>query len=113
MNTKKISKYIYTIDLLAFLSYKEFDNQIEAINQKEQGNFELRQDSICKQEQEELSVIETYTIIQPWAMMVHIQYTPIASRAMMASFGFENVADKAVSSSFVIRIIQKESLRTK
>jgi hypothetical protein len=40
---------------------------------------EHNEDSVEQQEQKELSVVESYAIVQPWAMMVHIQDTLVAS----------------------------------
>lgn len=64
---------------------------------------------VGQKQQELLSVPETYTVINPWAMMVHVQDASVAGRAMMAPFGFENIAHQAVASSLVFVVAQVEA----
>lgn len=42
--------------------------------------------------EKEFPVVEAYTVIDPGAVVVHVQYASITSRAMMTSFWLKDVA---------------------
>jgi hypothetical protein len=44
-------------------------------------------------------IVLTYTIANPWAMMVHPNDTLLANRAMMYSLFFDNIAFEAITLS--------------
>lgn len=56
-----------------------------------------------------LSVPESYTIVNPWTMMIHIEDATVARRAVMASFWLEYVAHEAVAAPFVLVITEMEA----
>ena len=48
---------------------------------------------IQQKQYKELPIIEPDAVVDPRAVMVHVEYTPVAGWAVMASFWFEDVAD--------------------
>ena len=49
------------------------------------------------------------TVIDPGAVMVHVQHTSIAGGAVMAAFRLEYVAHETVSTTLILRVTQMES----
>lgn len=47
---------------------------------------EDRKSDVNQHQDKELFIGEADTIVNPWAMMIHIQYTPLANGAMMCPF---------------------------
>jgi hypothetical protein len=66
-------------------------------------------EDIDEKKQEVLSVPETNAIVDPWAVVVHIQNASIAGGAVMASLRLENVAHETVSASLVLVIAEMEA----
>ena len=66
-------------------------------------------EDIDEEEDEKFAVPKANAIVDPGAVVIHVQYASIARRAVMASLWLENVAHKAVASSFVLRVSQVES----
>lgn len=64
---------------------------------------------VYKQKKEIFAVPKTNTVIDPGAMVIHVQNTPIANRAMMASLWFENVAHETVTTTFLFWVAQVEA----
>ena len=50
-----------------------------------------------------------YTVVDPRAVVVHVQYATVACRAVMASLRLEDIAHKAVASALVFRVTQMEA----
>ena len=61
---------------------------------------------INQQQQEELPVPKPDAIIDPRAVVVHIQHAPVASRAVMAPVRLKNIANEAIPSPLSLIIIQ-------
>lgn len=59
---------------------------------------------IYEQQHKEFAVPESNAVVDPGAVMVHVQDTPITGRAVMASLRLENVAHQAVPPSFILRV---------
>lgn len=66
-------------------------------------------EDIDEQKHEEFAVPKANTVVDPRAVMVHVQHTPVASRAVMASLRLEYIAHQAVPPSFILRVSQVEA----
>jgi len=55
---------------------------------------------IHEQLDEELPVVEADTIVNPWAVMIHVQNAPIAYAAVVSSVRFPHITHLAIPSSF-------------
>ena len=64
---------------------------------------------IDKEKDKKLAVPETNTVVNPRAMMVHVEHAPVARRAMMATLRLKYVAHEAVAATFVLRVTQVEA----
>ena len=64
---------------------------------------------VDEEQNEELAVPKADAVVNPWAVMVHIEHTPVARRAVMTPLWLKNVAHKAVSASLILRISQVEA----
>lgn len=58
---------------------KDKDNILNPCWQVVDEDFCHRCDCVKQQEQEEFSIVESDTIIQPWTVVVHVEYTSVAS----------------------------------
>jgi hypothetical protein len=65
-----------------------------------------RNEGVRKHHHKVFAIHETHTIIDPRAMMVHVQYTPFALRAMVGSFWLEHVTGQAVSLFLLVIILR-------
>ena len=66
-------------------------------------------EDVDEEEHEELAVPEANTIVDPRAVMVHVEDAAIAGGTMMATLRLENVAHQTVTASFVLRITEMEA----
>ena len=64
---------------------------------------------VDQQENEKFAIPKSDTVIDPGAVMVHVQHTSIAGGAVMAAFGLEYVAHETVSTTLVLWVTQMES----
>ena len=67
------------------------------------------QEHIHQKEQKLLAIPETYAVIYPWTMMVHIEDTSVAGGAVVAPLGLEDIAHEAITSTLVLVVAQVES----
>jgi hypothetical protein len=88
------------------------------------GGSKCREDDSCEdadntdegvedEQEEELSVFKTDAVVDPRAVMIHIQDTSVADGAMVASFRFEYMADETISPFLDFCVIQVEALAVK
>jgi hypothetical protein len=52
--------------------------------------------------EEKLSVVEANTVVDPWAMVVHVEDAAITNAAMMRAIWFPHVAHLAIPSPFCL-----------
>lgn len=67
------------------------DCLVEIVGQRDGGEVCADQ-HVDEQQQKVLAVPETNAVVDPGAVVVHVQHAPIASRAVVASLWFEDVA---------------------
>lgn len=67
------------------------------------------EDDVEEHLEEEFTVLEANAIVDPWAMMVHVEDASIACGAVVAAFGFEDVADEAEATTFLVGIVEEET----
>ena len=65
--------------------------------------------NVDEKKYEELAIPEANAIVDPRAVMVHVENAAIARGTMMATLGFEDVAHQAVTASFVLRVTKMEA----
>jgi hypothetical protein len=61
---------------------------------------------INKQQHEILAVPEAHTVVDPRAVMVHVEHTSVAHRAMVTSLWLEHVAHQAIPPTLVLWVSQ-------
>ena len=66
-------------------------------------------ENVHQQEQEVLAIPKAYTVVDPGAVMIHVEYASVARRAMMASLRLEHIAHKTVTTSFVLVVAKMEA----
>ena len=66
-------------------------------------------ENVDQQQDKELAIPEANTVVDPRAMMVHIEHTTATTRAMVASFRLEDVAHQTISSSLMFCITKMET----
>ncbi len=54
-------------------------------------------------------MIHATAIIDPGAMVIHVEHASVAGRAVMAALGLEHVAHEAVPAAFVLWVSQMEA----
>lgn len=89
--------------------YFPFDTHYEIVEHTEKYEVSCYE-YVNKQKHEIFSVPKTNTIINPWAVMIHVQDTSIACGTVMTSLRLEYITHQAISSAFVLRITQMKSL---
>jgi hypothetical protein len=67
------------------------------------------QEDINKKKHEIFAVPEANAVVNPGAVMVHVENATIAGRAVMASLRLEHVAHQAVASALIFSVAQVES----
>lgn len=88
--------------------YLPLDSHQELV-EKSHHDVVCSKKNVDQQEQEVFAVPEANAIVDPWAMMIHVQDASIACRAMMASFRFEHIAHQAIAASLILCITKMES----
>lgn len=74
-------------------------------------DYECGQDNIEQHQNEELPIVETNTVVDPWAMVVHIEDATVADRTVVAPLRFEYVTNQTIPSLLVLRIVEVETLK--
>jgi hypothetical protein len=64
---------------------------VELKDGREDNHYQASVD-IEQELDEELSVVEANTIVDPWAMVVHVENATVADTAMMCTVGLPNIA---------------------
>jgi len=57
---------------------------------------------VHEQLDEELPVVKADTVVDPWAVVIHVQHAPVAYAAVMSSVRFPDITHLAVPSSFCL-----------
>jgi hypothetical protein len=75
------------------------------------SNYEPESDdAIENEEEEELVVEETYAVVKPWAMVIHLQDAAFAHPTMVTAIGFVFPAPLAMSTvARSLGLLQRES----
>jgi hypothetical protein len=95
---------VIAFDYVVVVNIQSPVETLKPVVEKSNNNKVSAQKNVDQKKHEKLPVPESNAIVNPRAVMVHIEDTPIASRAVMAAFGLENVAHQTVTPSFVFRI---------
>jgi len=66
-------------------------------------------ENVDEEQDEKLAVPEPDTIVNPRAVMVHVQHASVAGRAVMAALRLKYVAHEAVATAFVLWVTQVEA----
>ena len=64
---------------------------------------------VDEKEDEEFAIPETDAVVDPRAVVIHVEDTPVAATAVMAPLWLENIAHEAITASFVLRVAQMEA----
>lgn len=64
---------------------------------------------VDQQQDEKLAVPEPDAVIDPWAVVVHVQDASIASGAVMAALGLEDVAHETIAAALILGVTQMEA----
>jgi len=80
----------------------EFNETVVQLRDCENDHDGQTQIHITQQLDKELPVIEANTIVDPWAMVVHVQDAAVTDAAMMCTVGLPYVAHLAISSTFCL-----------
>ena len=64
---------------------------------------------VDQQQDKELAIPEANTVVDPGAVMVHVEHTAATTRAMVTPLRLEDVAHQTVSSSLVFCITKMET----
>jgi len=67
------------------------------------------EEHVDEEKDEEFAVPKADAVIDPWAVVVHIEHTSVAARAVMASLWLKDVAHQAISATLVLRVTQMEA----
>ena len=65
-----------------------------------------REKDVNEEQHEVLAVPEAHTVVDPRAVMVHVEHTSVAHRAVVTSLWLEHVAHQAIPSAFVLWVAQ-------
>ena len=91
-------------------TYHKENYSIDGSRGQSTQNCNKRECCVEQDQQEEFSIMESYAIINPGAVMIHIQNASVTHRAMMASLRFKYMTNQAISPLFDLDIIQMETL---
>ena len=64
---------------------------------------------VDQEQDEKFAIPKSNAVIDPGAVMVHVEYAPIAAGAMMTTFRLKYVAHEAVSAALILRVAQVEA----
>jgi hypothetical protein len=71
------------------------------------GDVEVRNyEHVDQQQDEELTVPKADAVVDPRAVVVHVQHATVARRAVMAPLWFKDIAHQTIPSSLVLRVAQ-------
>ena len=66
-------------------------------------------ENVDEEQYEEFTIPKADTVINPWAMVIHVEYASSTAWAMMASLWLEYVAHQAVATTLTLCISQVET----
>ena len=88
------------------------DGPLDALNpwsEHRKDNEDGGQLDVDEKQQEVLTVPEADAVVDPRAVMVHVEHASVAGGAVMAPLGLEDVAHEAVAATLVLRVSQVEA----
>ena len=88
------------------------EGPLDALEPGERHGYddEVGDDQHVNEEQDEkFAVPKSNTVVNPGAMMIHVQHAPVARGTMMAALRLKYVAHQAVSTAFILWVTQVES----
>lgn len=101
--------------MLVFLFRAEVVSVERPLNRLQPGKGHCDDDEVGdnkdvdEKENEEFAVPESDAVVDPGAVMVHVEDAAVARRAVMAPFWLKDVAHEAVASALVLRVTQVEA----
>ena len=72
-------------------------------------NEVCQHEDVYQEKEEELSIPKANAIVNPGAVVVHVEHAPTTRRAVMASLWLEDVAHETVAASLLLGITEMEA----
>jgi hypothetical protein len=110
-----VSNYVFVLEVLpsVLVGFEVKLNGFHKVKKGEDNHVKNGHVHVEQEQQEVLPIPEADAVVDPGAVVVHVEHATIAGRTVVAPLWFENIAHQTVPSSLVLRVSVVEALHHK
>jgi len=99
----------FRLKLLVVVNIQAPANGIQPVPDQREEHEVSHEQYVDQEQKEVLPVPKAHAVVDPGAVVVHVEHAAVANRAVVAPFGLEDVAHEAVSAASLLGVTKMET----